>query len=1206
MTFLRASLSARVVVVYASMLLVTSLIGVPLARRTATRQVYAALEISADELLQSMQEFITQRPDDFRADALAPVVLRLANRLPDVSRLTFIDQAGRRIADDEAGRARPSPISGDLLRLARVDGTVERFLDATDGARRYRLTRSVHGRYDPVRKTDIIGAMAVEMSLESADARVDRAVRERLLIDTLLLLGAGAVLFLSTRRGIVQPLVRLARDARRYGETGVWTSRASSRDDEIGVLARAYERSAHERVRQELLLRHSEERHHLVARATNDVIWDWDMVAGQIVVNEAFTRTFGHEGGDKPFSVERWYENVHPDDLPRIQASLRAALAAGEAVWGAEIRVRKADGTYLSVLNRGHITRNDAGRAVRMVGSFLDITERKRAADQLRQSLKDLDDAQAIAHVGTFQLDMRTYTVDWSDEMFRMLGYSPREFTPDFERYLSHVHDDDRARVRAIAGQCVQDGQPFAYDARMIRADGAIRNIQVRGGLIRDESGAPARLVGNAYDITDQARAAQAERDAREAAEQARGAAEAANRAKSDFLANMSHEIRTPMNGVMGMIDLTLDTAVTAEQRDFLQVARGSANALLSVINDILDFSKIEAGKLDLDPVPFHLATSLQDMAGALSERAHAKGLELVLDIAPDIPDIVVGDAGRLRQVIVNLVGNAIKFTEHGDIVLRARLPARGESEDERREAGDAGEVVLHFAVSDTGIGIPLSKQEAIFEAFAQADTSITREYGGTGLGLAISARLVGLMGGTIRVESEPGRGSTFHFTVRLGVAEQLVSPDGPVGTAEMKGLPVLVVDDNEPGRRILTQTLTRWAMAPLVVDSGAAALAALAHARREGQLFDLILLDSHMPGVAGFTLATLIRQDPVGRDATIVMLGASPQERDAARSGELGITGFLTKPIGAAQLWKAVVRALHERGHVVPAALAPQDAIAPDEVGAEDGPEPESPLASDAPRLRVLLAEDNAVNRKLAIRLLETHGHSVLPVVNGRRAVEAWMREPFDVVLMDVQMPEMDGLAATAGIRAHELATHARRTPIIALTARAMKGDRERCLASGMDDYITKPIDRAALFAALERIQRSVMTPKPASPPSAIPSAAPERGPAIDTVELLSFGGPQLARELVEIFLRESDDQISAIRAAVAGADADALNQAAHSLKGSAGSLTGHRVSTEAATLEAMGRDGTLADAAPALARLEAELEHMRSSLRELDASLV
>ncbi|HKW57671.1 MAG TPA: response regulator [Candidatus Acidoferrum sp.] len=612
-----------------------------------------------------------------------------------------------------------------------------------------------------------------------------------------------------------------------------------------------------------------------------------------------------------------------------------------------------------------------------------------------------------------------------SDEL---IGKSDFDFYP---RELATTFFEDEQRV-------IRSGRPEVNREEVgLDSHGKVSQVLTTQVPLRDKNGNVTGLAGIGRDITHI-------KKAQEEMQKAREAAEAASRAKSEFLANMSHEIRTPLNGVMGMTDLALETELTAEQREYLETIKMSGDALLTVINDILDFSKIEAGKIDLEAADFNLRESLETTLKTLALRADEKGLELLCEVAPEVPEVVHGDASRLRQIVINLVGNAIKFTERGEVAVRVRV-----------ESKDAKDVLLQFIVADTGIGIPKDKFEAIFAPFSQADTSTTRKYGGTGLGLTISTRLVRMMGGRIWVDSEVGQGSQFHFTMRLGISEAKEIKLGTIASPEvLRSVRVLVVDDNQTNCRILEGMLSRWDMRPTSAFGGEPALRCLSAARDAGEPFKLILADMHMPDMDGFSLVEEIRKRPGLSTATIMMLTSAGHRGDAARCQELGISAYLLKPIRQSELREAIGRVLGARTEEGVIPLVTRFSL-------HDAREP-------GMFLHILLAEDNLVNQRLAVRLLEKRGHSVVVASTGLEALQALEKERFDLVLMDVQMPEMDGLEATASVRAKEKHTGLHQ-PIIALTAHAMKGDREKCLAGGMDGYLSKPIRPAELDQLLE-----------------------------------------------------------------------------------------------------------------------------------------
>ncbi len=692
----------------------------------------------------------------------------------------------------------------------------------------------------------------------------------------------------------------------------------------------------------------------------------------------------------------------------------------------------RSDGTVVDV--EGFcVPRLVDGKVSGSVILYQDITQRKQTERALAHRTTLLNSLIENLPVGVVLTDPNSVVLMCNPGFEKLFGYRQHEI---LDRKVMDLLATGELREQMDATlKLVLGGRLSRMATQRRRNDGTLVDVEVTAlPVIRD--GKISEVMVIYYDITERKRV-------EEALWRAKEAAESANRAKSEFLANMSHEIRTPMNGIIGMTELVLDTELDSEQREQLNLAKASADSLLTLINDILDYSKIEAGQMDIEAIEFGLGDCIGDTMKALSLRAHQKGLEIVFEIEPDVPEGVIGDSGRLRQIINNLVGNAVKFTERGEVVLRVKLESR-----------EPDFVRLQFDVTDTGIGITPDKQRAIFEPFKQADGSMTRKYGGTGLGLTISSRLVELMGGKIWVESELGQGSCFHFTVCFKAQRADSKLAAQRDPSSLLGMPVLIVDDNATNRRILCKLLGNWGMRPSEADSGTQAMATLIQAKSSGKHFPLILLDAQMPEMDGFTLAEYIKRHPDFRAGTVMMLSSAGQRGDSVRCRDLGIASYLTKPVRQGELLDAILVAVG-----TPLEQGPKALLVPRRTSRE------TPC-----RLHILLAEDNAVNQLLVVRLLEKWGHKVAIASNGKKALDALSRASYDLVLMDVQMPEMNGWETTRAIREMERET-GKHIPIIAMTAHAMKGDDEKCFASGMDDYLAKPIRTAELIAILDRI---------------------------------------------------------------------------------------------------------------------------------------
>ncbi|MGH9730443.1 MAG: PAS domain S-box protein [Candidatus Acidiferrales bacterium] len=854
---------------------------------------------------------------------------------------------------------------------------------------------------------------------------------------------------------------------------------------------------------------------------------------------------------------------VVPENTQELFKKLHREVIGGRGVSGLEVVAQRKNGSLFDV-SISRAPWRDASGAIRgTVDMIADITERKQAEEALRSSEERIHlllDSTAEAIYGLNLLGECTFV---NRACLRVLGYrEPAELLGKNMHEIAHhswtdgsshsVHD-------CLIFQSFHEGEgTHDSDDVLWRADGTAVPVEYWSYPVLQKEQVVGAVV-TFVDITERKRAEEALRSAKEQAEEA-------NRAKSEFLANMSHEIRTPMNGILGMTQLTLETKLNDEQREYLGMVKSSADSLLTLLNDILDFSKIEAGKLDLDLSPFALRESMGEALKTLGHLAHRKGLELAWHVDAGVPTWLVGDSGRLRQVLVNLVMNAIKFTEHGEVVVSVKVESQTQEE-----------VTLHFSVRDTGVGIPAGKRDLIFAAFTQADSSTTRKYGGTGLGLTISQALVKLMNGDLSVESEPGQGSLFHFTARLKIPDATFIPSATVERAALRGLRALVVDDNETNRLILTELLRQWGMVPEQADSGSEALKLLASENHGSDPFRLVLIDAHMPEMDGFALAERVKKTPEASALNMFMLSSTMQSGDIARSQEAGLAGFLTKPVQPSELLDAILGAMHSTEKMAEA----KDDVQP------------GPQTSDTGNgTRILLAEDNLVNRQLAKRLLEKRGYTVVIARNGIEALEVVESAEIDMLLMDVQMPEMDGLEAIRVIRSNEEISK-RHLPIISLTAHVMKGDREKCIEAGADDYIPKPIHAPTLFAAIERLR----TPHRQNEPRAIVPAISDPLNAAELLEQVQ-GDRELLAEIVRLFTAGLPEVLQSLRESVARGDAAGVARMAHALKGSVGNFARRDAYRAVEEMEKFAKESNLTRTAQTLVVVEGELKRLLAAL--------
>jgi two-component system, sensor histidine kinase and response regulator len=923
----------------------------------------------------------------------------------------------------------------------------------------------------------------------------------------------------------------------------------------------------------------NEERLRLIARAAKDLLRDWDVATNQVWWNESLQTALGYRAEEIEPGIESWENRIHPEDRENILSSIHTMIDNGQNDWSAEYRFRRADGSYSYFLDRGYVLHRDLeGKPLRMLGSMVDLTERKSMEAELQQKetlfRSLIENVQDL--ITTLNQDGTITYQSPSGEL--VLGYKPEEMVG--RNMLEFIHQEDQPRFtetlkKLLGSHCTLEVQEFRFQHK----DGSWRDLESLGKSYADPSGNPILFV-TSRDITERQLVAAD-------LKLAKAAAESANRGKSEFLASMSHEIRTPMNAVLGMAELLLNTPLTDKQRHLARSVHYSGTALLSIINSILDFSKMEAGKLVLEQMEFALRETIEEAVDLFADLAGKKELELTCFLPAEIPDRAIGDPARLRQILVNLVGNAVKFTQHGEVTVRLHLLAQ-----------DARTVTLKCDVTDTGIGIHPQVQARLFNAFSQADGSTTRQFGGTGLGLAIVKQLVQLMGGEVSIASTPGPGSTFCFTVQLG----WVAPKHgtqPVNDQFLSDLRVLIVDDNPTNLFILNAHLTSWGAEVIGADTGAAALELLTQNANTHTPIELAILDIVMPDMDGFMLARAIKADPVISRVDLLALSSGGSHAQSGTAEPPGFFAWLQKPIRQSTLRTCL------RGYRQGAAATPTT----------DGPKPPAPPALGG---SVLLVEDNPVNREVATGMLELLGYQVDSAEDGREALEISATGIYDLIIMDCQMPVMDGFTATAGIRDRERQTNGPRIPIIALTANAMIGDRERCLKAGMDDYLSKPFTQQQLKDIVNRWRSQADAASAHGTrgsasceyPSLPTSTSSDTTDAVDCTAweplriLKGPGQPDALHEIIGVYLTSSQALVDILRQPLQDQKHDAMMISAHTLKSSSATLGALRLATLANELEEACRAEHFEQSKRLVALIEAEYQKACAIFRREIAS--
>jgi PAS domain S-box-containing protein len=892
----------------------------------------------------------------------------------------------------------------------------------------------------------------------------------------------------------------------------------------------------------------------LVARHTDNAVIITDAHRRIEWVNEAFTRITGYTldevKGQSPGAMLQGSE-TDPATVELMRRRLNAGLG-----FRVEIQNYSKSRRRYWLDCEVHPVTDESGRVTNFIAIESDITARRSAAERLRRTEERLTLALEGSNLALWDWDIAAGKVYLNTRWARIIGGAPGAATATLEELGKLIYPDDLPIIQQALRGTLKNGETYRVEHRVRTASGDWKWIESHGKVVaRDPDGQALRMAGTNADI-DERKQREHELARKEAElQQAKEVAESANRAKSEFIANMSHEIRTPLNAIIGMTAVALDSAgLSTEQREYIEIVRSAADSLLEIVNGVLDFSKIEAGHLTLESVDFSIRSCVADTLKVIATGAYEKGIELISHVADNVPDRLRGDPTRCRQVLLNLLGNALKFTERGEIEVSIELISADETS-----------AWLHCAVRDTGIGIAEDKQSLVFQPFAQADASTTRQYGGTGLGLPICARIVEAMGGRITVESVPGVGSTFHFSLRVEIA---LSGHEALAFSELKGHAALVVDDNTANCQVLASILGSAGMAAETLSDGAKVNEIIRARNASGMPFDLVLLDTRMPGLDGFEIARSILAGPSQPAPAILLLTVPGQRGDAARCKEIGVNGYLAKPVSSYELVKAAAAALGA-AQAQSAPLITRHS-----------------LRENVQSLDVLLVEDNVINQKLAVKLLEKRGHTVHIANNGLEAVEVLQQRRYDLVLMDLQMPVMGGIEACTVIRRGEAGDE--HVPIIAMTAHTLPRDREQCKAAGMDGFVAKPVRVEQLMAEIERVLHAESPPPELAAAEPVIAAGAQLHDRTATLDRLG-GDAELLAEVAQIYVTSAPGHLENIGAALDRAEADAVYREAHALKGATATFEAPAVYTAVADLEASGKQGDLEAASTVFASVKA-----------------